>query len=95
MTMPDSDYREMTSGENTCDYLMADDDCVCPDIAKKIIAKSGAVNLNRPVALVSHDLPHLATTARVQQSVKTCFVRPSYLSAYFSDLSPSRGPPRL
>lgn len=94
-TMPDSDYHEMTPAENTCDYLVADDDCVCADVAQKTIAKSGAVKLNRHVTLATPDLPRFTARARVQQPVKAGFVRPSYLSAYFSDLSPSRGPPRL
>jgi hypothetical protein len=79
--------------EDTAYYLVPDDDCVCFESAQKLVAKSESIKLKKHVAFGSVEIQIATLPAGSYQTASGEFVKPTYLSDSFYNLSLSRGPP--
>ena len=75
--------------------LSSDDDCVCSFDSEQIVVKSESIKLKKHAALAVVETPVVEQVSCIQQAAKIGFIKPSYLSDSFYNLSPSRGPPSL
>ena len=79
--------------ENNGDRIATDDDCICAENAQKIVAKSESIKLKKHGALTSVELPSSVAVVETLQALTLGFVKPTYLTDSFYNLSLSRGPP--
>ncbi len=83
-----------SQAENTSTCLSSDEDCVCAENTKNIVAKFEAIKLKKHAASAnSLDVRASVKVLPANKTIEIGLVKPSYLSDPFYNLAPKRGPP--
>ena len=79
----------------TIQTVVSESECVCFQIAPKIVAKSENIKVEKQVAAIPAIKPIEIIFVRQNISAQIDFAKPPYLSDSFYNLSPGRAPPFL
>lgn len=96
----DSEMSEMTDVhvsdiESPNTNLASKADCICAEMTQKVFAKPEALKLKKQAALISRETSVSIAVVQPNKAIRSSFIKPTYFSDSFYNLSFSRGPPRL